>query len=115
MTYRPRRELADPPGLRAAEIALHVHRVGVGEEVAVLCRGPGGALVVQRLEVLGERGVLDGEAERLAVRVDVVHDLPAATAAKRRQGKDLDVDLRSRERVVELSDCLLYTSPSPRD
>ena len=30
MTYRPRRELADPPGLRAAEIALHIHRVGVG-------------------------------------------------------------------------------------
>ena len=66
----------------------------------MLCRGPGGALVVQRLEVLGERGILDREAERLAVRVDVVHDLPAATAAKhRRQGKDLDVDLRSRERV----------------
>ena len=46
----------------------------------MLCRGPGGALVVQRLEVLGERGVLDGEAERLAVRVDVVDDLPATTA-----------------------------------
>ena len=46
----------------------------------MLCRGPGGALVVQRREVLGERGVLDGEAERLAVRVDVVDDLPVATA-----------------------------------